>query len=673
LDDLQVANEKLKENEKYIETLRMECSRWQDENKSLELKLETSEAQLNQKQLIFNEKLKEKDNEINEIKLRHQPHQSTLQKSALMEEFEEIDISSNDSNENNDSNTNANNYIHLKKKIKMLSEDNSHLISDNKQLNMKIKQLTATTASSSLQQQQQQHRPTSDIDQLELEINELKAEIFSLKNELEEEKDKHRLEILNIQDNYKEKTNFQLVEKQNEIESLKRQLNDAATENETIINNSPPDSKSDEDGWCLNGDDLKLKLESDDSNEKLKKQIEMLESSLKEANEHIFRLKNLKSPEVFIVQQENETNNQDNKSIQQSSDYNYQKELNEQLKEELDFKIKQLDLNDETYRRNLAELRKEIDSLSSLKQEIEHLNETIDTFRKENEILKEETEQLKTDNPQREKEDENTIIINNLNNTIVQLQFKLDEKINETKLLSDQINDLNRNINNLKEEDNKLFDELTVKTQQFVTELETTKKENDNLRNSMQQNETGLRNELEQLQQQYNQIYSYLENKNNESLQYYNEIQRLNAIASQLTLQLDEKNELNAKLNDQYENILKDFQRGQKIVEDLDEETKEWNTNIPSSLKVVDISSLTSVKLENIDIKDNDINEQMIDQSNSVEKVEELEKQLLQSKNEIEILKKKIEISQQNADENQSNLNKIIINLKLIRIKYFNH
>jgi hypothetical protein len=55
----------LKEKEKHIETLNMECARWQEESNELTLKCKTYEAQLEQRQIEFRQQLLLK--EVNQI------------------------------------------------------------------------------------------------------------------------------------------------------------------------------------------------------------------------------------------------------------------------------------------------------------------------------------------------------------------------------------------------------------------------------------------------------------------------------------------------------------------------------------------------------------------------------------------------------------------------------
>jgi len=89
--------------------------------------------------------------------------------------------------------------------------------------------------------------------------------------------------------------------------------------------------------------------------------------------------------------------------------------------------------------------------------------------------------------------------------------------------------------------------------------------------------------ELALVKQEYNQIYSYLEQKNEESLRYYNEIQRLNVIVSNLNQELVNVRTLNENLSEQYENLVKEFQLEQKMVDDLNVHTFELNKTLQST------------------------------------------------------------------------------------------
>jgi hypothetical protein len=88
--------------------------------------------------------------------------------------------------------------------------------------------------------------------------------------------------------------------------------------------------------------------------------------------------------------------------------------------------------------------------------------------------------------------------------------------------------------------------------------------------------------ELNQLKQQYNQVYSYLEQKNAESLSYYNEIQRLNGVLSELNQELLNAKSYNENLIEQYDNLVKECQLEQKIVEDLNQQINELNKTFMS-------------------------------------------------------------------------------------------
>jgi hypothetical protein len=56
-----VLNEKLKENEKRFELLKMESDRWQEESNELNLKCKTYEAQLEQRNNEYRSQLMQKD------------------------------------------------------------------------------------------------------------------------------------------------------------------------------------------------------------------------------------------------------------------------------------------------------------------------------------------------------------------------------------------------------------------------------------------------------------------------------------------------------------------------------------------------------------------------------------------------------------------------------------
>jgi hypothetical protein len=86
--------------------------------------------------------------------------------------------------------------------------------------------------------------------------------------------------------------------------------------------------------------------------------------------------------------------------------------------------------------------------------------------------------------------------------------------------------------------------------------------------------------ELAFFKTQYNQIYGYLEQKNVESLGYYNEIQRLNLVLSDQSRQLQEAQSQNEELNAQYETLCKDFQLHQQMVEELNEQTTALNETL---------------------------------------------------------------------------------------------
>jgi chromosome segregation ATPase len=225
-----------------------------------------------------------------------------------------------------------------------------------------------------------------------------------------------------------------------------------------------------------------------------------------------------------------------------------------------------------------------------------------------------------------------------------ELKLKLDEKQDEIKQLGEQMNDLNTSIANLKSNDSSFLAELQQKTEQFLFQLDAANTEIASLKNQnseyaeqqrqfefvleektretsqlkieAQQNIQHLsaqskameklqqdlkeqekretkNDELDLLKQQYDQVYTYLEQKNQESLNYYNEIQRLNQVVSELTDDLQNAKNINENLNEQYDNLVKEFQLEQKMVDDLNQQTSELNNTLMSTT-----NAISSLKLE---------------------------------------------------------------------------
>ncbi len=186
------------------------------------------------------------------------------------------------------------------------------------------------------------------------------------------------------------------------------------------------------------------------------------------------------------------------------------------------------------------------------------------------------------------------------------LRAKLDEKTGEVSALGQQINELNMSINEFRANDSTLFAELEKKTEEFVAKLNDLKEENSklivqkasleervNMVNSNQaaaedlkasSNESQLAEELALLKQQYNQIYTFLEQKNQESLSYYNEIQRLNTIVSEVTKELAAAKELNENLREQCDTLLKEVELQQKMVDELNQQTYELNKTFEQAM-----------------------------------------------------------------------------------------
>jgi len=103
--------------------------------------------------------------------------------------------------------------------------------------------------------------------------------------------------------------------------------------------------------------------------------------------------------------------------------------------------------------------------------------------------------------------------------------------------------------------------------------------------------------ELAFFKNQYNQIYGYLEQKNVESLSYYNEIQRLNSVICGLNAELQTAKNQNESLSEQYELLIKDFQLQQTMLDELNQQTSELNLTLSDTKNSV-AAHLSSQKLE---------------------------------------------------------------------------
>ncbi len=103
--------------------------------------------------------------------------------------------------------------------------------------------------------------------------------------------------------------------------------------------------------------------------------------------------------------------------------------------------------------------------------------------------------------------------------------------------------------------------------------------------------------ELVFFKNQYNQIYGYLEQKNVESLSYYNEIQRLNSVLCELNGELQAAKSQNQSLSEQYELLVKDFQLQQTMLDELNQQTSELNLTLSDTKNSV-AAHLSIQKLE---------------------------------------------------------------------------
>jgi hypothetical protein len=76
-----------------------------------------------------------------------------------------------------------------------------------------------------------------------------------------------------------------------------------------------------------------------------------------------------------------------------------------------------------------------------------------------------------------------------------------------------------------------------------------------------------------------------MEQKNTESLSYYNEIQRLNTIVSELTKELLDAKQLNENLREQCDTLLKELELQQRMVDELQQQTYELNKTFEQAMQ----------------------------------------------------------------------------------------
>lgn len=109
---------------------------------------------------------------------------------------------------------------------------------------------------------------------------------------------------------------------------------------------------------------------------------------------------------------------------------------------------------------------------------------------------------------------------------------------------------------------------------------------------------------------------------------YYNEIQRLNTIISDQNSQLLNLKSANENLNEQYDNILKDFQLEQKMVEDLNQQTFELNRTLQNTTST--FMQQSSEKESNDTEAQNDNDQNTPEESTKAKELENKYKQLVE-------------------------------------------
>jgi chromosome segregation ATPase len=356
-------------------------------------------------------------------------------------------------------------------------------------------------------------------------------------------------------------------------------------------------------------------IETSDKSEEItqfRKHVETIEPELEQANEKIQRLRNNKLSSISSKAVASQTTTYHVKNLKNISE-------SETLNANIESLRKENDLANERIQNILSETKLSENALKQLNQNQE---EQIDSLKLEVKQLQQIINQEKMIQIQEHKQ--KTLQLDDLKAETGSLKSSLNDKLNKIKLLKDEITDLNMNIACLKSNDLSLTNQLKISNQkisqldtekeqlieqkkQFEFMLEEKNRESSQLKNDVQKHlqHIGAQSKaLEKLQaelklmlakhendeeteevaflkQQYNQIYSCLEHKNQESLSYYNEIQRLNLVVSDLNKEILNAKNFNENLTEQYENLVKEFQVEQKIVEEL-------------NLHIVDLSEQTS-------------------------------------------------------------------------------
>ncbi|CAF0712604.1 unnamed protein product [Brachionus calyciflorus] len=749
-NELKVVNEKLKDNEKRLELLKSECARWEDETNELNLRCQTYETQLEQKQNEFRQTLITKDALIAELRSQINllensrnndlTHGGGYQKSAFMEEYEEVMPSSD-----------LNDYIHLDKEIKRLKEDILYLQNENQDLLAKIK-----LKNEQLERANSSERNQNVINEKNSQIESLKQEIEELKNRIQNDFNKHQNDMNELQNSFTDRINLEIEGKQHEIEGLKIELEKVKSEFDSFkISSEISLEINNQNNEIVQNIESNL-AEKNQEIHQLKSQIEMFESELEQANNQILKLKteSKKSPETVLVNDQTDLISQLNvekekleailsenqTEIENLRDkiQNLENELNNKNSqmESFDLKIEELtQQNDvlsslnETQESQLISKQTEIEELNKKFQnldmsetigqheEMELLKSQIDEKQKEIEALQLDLKQQQQNlhqekilQLQEQKQDRQEIAKLKSENT--ELKIKLDEKLSEINLLGQQINDLNTSINQLKSNDSNLFNELKAKTEQFLAQIDSANQEIFQLRGEKEKfefcleeksreisqlkldleknvqhisaqskaieklqsdlkQESSEKNEHEELlllKNQYNQIYSYLEQKNQESLSYYNEIQRLNLVVSELNTELFNAKKLNENLSEQYDNLLKGFQYEQKMVEDLTEQTSELNTHLLNIKADADSQKMGSENLEKFQLEIELLTKERDEMGSKLKNLEDYYENMLETQSNS--FKQTLNAEEQQRDKLRKELDRLKVHLVEISDSY---
>ncbi len=567
-----------------------------------------------------------------------------------------------------------------------------------------------------------------EIDRFEIELEQANEIIIRLKmnqltNELKKVSTEETLTRRDNTDEMDEKMGsfqhqihlleYELIHSNDLVKRLKNLVNEErklkSIEKPTNINNKGWSSEESESNW----NNSKFR-ENEIEMENMQHQIDLLQYELYHSNDLVKRLKQKIEKDAITAP--------DHSDFIKLGTIEELKEENLVLTNKLNALTSMLEQERDIREKHLEETHSELEKKDKL----------VETLKLE---LKQQQQMMQQEKLLQFQEQKNEKLeLSKLRSENTELKIKLDEKICEINLLGEQISDLNENLKQLKANDGKLFNELKQKTEQFLAEIDSSNTQNNQLKveneklveqrkqfeflieekvrenaqlkldvqthlqhisaqaKAIQKLQEDLKfietsrddhqsatkkdsesEELALVKDKYNQIYSYLEQKNEESLSYYNEIQRLNVVVSNLNQELSNVRLLNENLSEQYENLVKEFQLEQKMVDDLNLHTFELNKTLQSTANALqqkkeelDDSQL-KIKTEHKEVNVNDEDEstnRLNQEPKYTEVLREKDELICEKQQVIDELNHKLNETISNYEKQINTLNENILKLK---------